>query len=93
MFKKINAGGVVSDQGFSIQIEGPETLHYVEGPFEIFFTIGYNKQMRKIYIHFSEISCWNKYVGSKFIPKSKLGKLKKDLIDALALLEGDFEVI
>ena len=93
MLKKINAGGVESDAGFKIQITGPETLKYTRGDFEVEFNIGYDKAHRKIYLYVSDVSSWDKWVGSKEINKIEKSELVSNIRASVRLLDGDFEVI
>lgn len=93
MLKKINAGRVESDEGFSIQIIGPEILRYSYDGFEVEFNIDYDKTYRKIYIYVSDVFTWDKYIGSRQISKAMKEEIAKNIAESVQLLDGVFEIV
>lgn len=93
MFRKINAGGVESDEGFSIQITGPETLKYQNEDFSVEIELEYDITSRKIYVHASRASNWDCFVGAQQIGSDKKLQLIKNITESIELLKGDFVVV
>ena len=92
-FRKINAGTVESDDGFSIQITGPEILKYRYKDYETTIDISYSFKKRKAYIYASDVSEWHQ--ESKKIKMNENDKniMIQNIKAALTLLDGDFDVL
>ncbi|MDP3267802.1 MAG: hypothetical protein Q8M40_02010 [Legionella sp.] len=84
MLRKINEGAVSSDNGFSVQITGPELLEYKDENHLLEINLAYDPQKRKIYIYASNISGLDEDEKKRIIVNIKEG---------VRLLKGDFEVI
>lgn len=93
MLKKINANGVESNEGFVMQITGPEIMTYKCGDFEAVIAVGYNPKLRKIYVYASKLTVWKKYVGDQKMSEDEKSRIIKNISDAVKLLDGDFEVV
>ena len=93
MLTKINAGGVESDEGFSIQITGPETLKYQNGDFSVEIDLEYDAKLRKIYVHISGLSNWDRFVGDQQINKDQKSQLIRNITESIKLLKGNFEIV
>lgn len=92
MLKKITRGRVESDDGFFIQVTGPETLKYVEGSKSIVFDCTVNFKRNKISIYVNDYKTWDT-PEKKSITLEEKEKIIKNISDAVKLLEGDFEVV
>lgn len=84
MMRKINEGGVESDEGYSIQITGPESLEYREKNEIIEIQLSYDPKERKIYIHVTE---------NDDAIKNNMLEVKTNIEKAVKLLAGDYVVI
>ncbi|MBA2655190.1 MAG: hypothetical protein H0U71_09040 [Gammaproteobacteria bacterium] len=84
MLRKINEGGVESENGFSIQIVGPELLEYKEKNKIIKIDITYDPKKRKIYICASNID---------ELSKNEKIQMIRNIKKAIKLLKGNFEVV
>ena len=84
MLKKINAGGVESDDGFSIQFTHPELLEYKQGNKIFEISVGDDLKRQIVYIYASQVNNLNEVEKNKMINNIK---------EAVKLLNGNFEVI
>lgn len=84
MLKKINEGGIESDDGFSIQITGPELLEYKYEGRIIQIDVAYDPKKRKIYIYASDVD---------ELKEDKKRQMIINIREAVKLLEGEFEVV
>ena len=93
MLRKINAGCVESDEGFSIRITGPEIIKYTCNSGSVDIDINFDFKNRKAYIYASKVEFW-KCDGEKIQMSSYE---KKSMIEniriAVKLLADDFEVV
>jgi hypothetical protein len=93
MLRKINEGGVESDEGFSIQIIGPEILEYRQGKYATEIDMSYDPKKERIYVYASNIDFWIKPVKCEKISNSEKISIISNIKQAVKLLIGNFEVI
>lgn len=84
MLKKINAGRVESNLGFSIHITGMECLKYEDREHSIEFEWNYEPRTKKTYIYVSDV---------KELSHSEKNIIKNNIKEAVKLLDGTFEII
>lgn len=85
MLKKINEGGVKSDDNsFSMQIVHPEYLEYKEDDRCIPISIAYDPKSQKVYIYVSDIKELNEIEKKRVL---------NNIREAVKLLGGNYEVI
>ena len=92
MLKKINAGKVESDTGFSVHITGLETLRYQENDRYIILDWTLNPKSQKMSIYLEDVANWSSEAHQP-ISSEKKASIKKNIEQAVALLDGDFEVV
>ena len=92
MLKKINAGRVESDDGFSVHITGLETLKYEENNKYVVFDWALDPKTKKIRIYVSDARSWSSEGRQILVSEDKV-RIKQNIKQAVALLDGDFEVI
>ncbi|KKP37590.1 MAG: hypothetical protein UR27_C0004G0003 [Candidatus Peregrinibacteria bacterium GW2011_GWA2_33_10] len=93
MLKKINEGGVESDQGFAIQIVGPEIMRYTYKNYILDLGISYDLKNRKAYIYVSDAVDWNDGGKKVRISADNKNLIIQNIKDAVQLLTGSFEVV
>lgn len=92
MLKKINAGKIESDEGFSIAITRPEELKYIEGEKYLFLGWTLNSKNKVISIYLSDAGTWSS-LDRKVITISEKEKIKNNISRAIKLLDGDFTIV
>lgn len=92
MLKKISAGRVESDEGFSIQVSGLETLRYEDHGKIVDIDWTYDPKLRKTNVFVSDVTFWKKPPSLKIDPSDKK-KMVKNIGDAVKLLDGNFELV
>ena len=90
MLKKINPCGVESDDGFSMQIIGPETLQYLCREFKAKIDLDYDEKLRKIYVHVSHSPVFEYYTDQVEIIEQQKLQMIKNIIESVKLLKGNF---
>ena len=93
MLKKINANGVESDEGFKIQITGPEIIKYTCKNHSVDIEINYDPKHRKAYIYAKDTVYWNNAGGKIRMTEFERNLMIRNIKNAVKLLEGDFEVL
>lgn len=93
MLKKVNEGGVISDNGFSIQIVGPEELEYKYKKNILKLDLGYDPKKRTVYIYANDITCWDYSDNHVDISNKEKEEIIKNIREAVKLLTGNFEVV
>jgi hypothetical protein len=84
MFKKINAGKIISDNGVCVHLVGLELLEYEDNGRIIEFEWNYDPKERKTYIYVSD---------NKNLTIQEKNKIIANMRETIKLLEGNFEVI
>ena len=92
MLKKINEGGVVGDNGFSIQITGPEELEYKYNNHLVKIDMGYDPKKKKIYIYADNIGQWDLPNKHKLISSDEKKNIINNIKEAVKLLKGNYEI-
>lgn len=92
MLKKINAGKVESDTGFSVHITGLETLKYQENGRYIILDWALNPKSQTMTIYLQDVANWSSEAHQTISPEKK-ASIKRNIEQAVALLDGDFEVV
>lgn len=92
MLKKINANGVISDEGFSIQIKHVEQMEYKFKDKMVVLEIIYSPSTQKIKIHVTKASYWTTPHEEKITDTEKKA-MKENITNAVKLLDDDFEII
>jgi len=93
MLKKINEGGVASDNGFSIQIIGSEILEYKCNNDIVRIDMGYDPKKRIIYIYAGDITQWSSSSTQSLIADDKRRIIVNNIKEAVRLLTGNFKVV
>lgn len=92
MFKKINEGGVVGDNGFSIQIIGPEELEYKCMEKKLIIDLGYDSKKKTTYIYVNDITRWDNSNDTLDMSVDERDEIITNIKEAVKLLNGNFEV-
>lgn len=92
MLRKINAGTVVSDDGFSIRPSGLEAMQYQAGDKIAIVEWACEPRTRKIRVYVTEVPHWEVPYGVKITDIEK-NLMKENISKAMALLDDEFEII
>lgn len=92
MLKKINAGRVESDSGFSVHIVGLETLRYEENGKYIVVDWTLDPKTQKTRIYLSDVNNWDSE-GRKMLDSADKARIYQNIKQAMALLDGEFEIV
>lgn len=92
MLKKINAGRVESDDGFSIHMTGLETFKYEENNKYVIFDWTLDPKTKKISIYVNDARCWDSENRHILTSEDKI-RIKQNIKQAVEILDGDFEIV